>query len=328
MQKVTIFISGFVIMLLASTTILAQSCLFITVADTIKSTEEGIAQMIESWGYQVTPDSVGSLVDYTADDYANYTFAFASESINSTKLAPFKLIPIPLVTTEAWASKPAALAWCDAPTAANIAPEPVLIVDNTNHPLAAGHAEDDLIDLVTDPAGFIIPTIPSIDVITIGVLESDPTKSIIYGIEKGTETTDGYITENRAVCIGIHEYGYASMTEAAFEFIHAAINWVTEDSSGVAEKIKETPTAFRLAQNYPNPFNPATEIEFSISEKAYTNLTVYNALGQIMETLVNGELNAGKYHVVFNAVNMPAGVYFYQIRSGSGSEVRKMLLLK
>ena len=328
MQKVTIFISGFVIMLLASTTILAQSCLFITVADTIKSTEEGIAQMIESWGYQVTPDSVGSLVDYTTEDYADYTFAFASESINSTKLAPFKLIPIPLVTTEAWASKPAALAWSDPATAENIAPEPILIVDNTNHPLAAGHAEDDLIDLVTDPAGLIIPTIPSIEVITIGVLESDPTKSIIYGIEKGTETTDGYITENRAVCIGIHEYGYASITEAAFDFIHAAINWVTEGSSEVAVKIAVTPTGFRIAQNYPNPFNPMTEIQFSLAKRAHTNLTVYNALGQVMATLVNEELNAGQYSVVFNAATLPSGVYFYQIRSGSSHEVRKMLLMK
>ena len=118
------------------------------------------------------------------------------------------------------------------------------------------------------------------------------------------------------------------MTNAAYEFIQAAVNWVTESGSGIAKKDNEIPTAFRLAQNHPNPFNPATEIEFSISEKAYTNLTVYNALGQVMATLVNGELNAGKYHVVFNAVNMPAGVYFYQIRSVTGSEVRKMLLLK
>jgi len=47
-----------------------------------------------------------------------------------------------------------------------------------------------------------------------------------------------------------------------------------------------------------------------------------------MATLVNEELNAGKYNVVFNAATLPSGVYFYQVRSGSGYEVRKILLMK
>ena len=47
-----------------------------------------------------------------------------------------------------------------------------------------------------------------------------------------------------------------------------------------------------------------------------------------METLVNEELNASKYNVTFNATDLPSGIYFYQIRSGSINEVRKMILMK
>ena len=83
-----------------------------------------------------------------------------------------------------------------------------------------------------------------------------------------------------------------------------------------------------LSQNYPNPFNPTTKIKFSINDRAYTNLTVYNSLGQRIVTLVDKELNSGKYEVTFNATNLPSGIYFYQIHSGNFDEVRKMILMK
>lgn len=152
---------------------------------------KNIAQKIESWGYHVTAVLVDNLANYTPSDYAKYNFAFASEAINSTKLAPLKLMPIPLVNSEAWASKPTALAWSDPASAANVAPEPVLMVDNTNHPLAAGYKEGDLVDLVTDPAGLMITTVPTIDVIYIGASNNDPNKSFIYGIETGTRQAIG-----------------------------------------------------------------------------------------------------------------------------------------
>ncbi len=88
------------------------------------------------------------------------------------------------------------------------------------------------------------------------------------------------------------------------------------------------PATFTLNQNYPNPFNPTTNIKFNIPESGYARLTVFNVLGQEVETLVNNQLNAGEHTVVFNASNKPSGVYFYKLSVEGFEETRKMILTK
>ncbi len=80
--------------------------------------------------------------------------------------------------------------------------------------------------------------------------------------------------------------------------------------------------------NYPNPFNPTTTIAYQIPKDRFVNLVVYNSLGQIVATLVNEHQTSGKYSVQFSANNLPSGVYFYKIESGSFSKANKMLLLR
>ncbi len=86
---------------------------------------------------------------------------------------------------------------------------------------------------------------------------------------------------------------------------------------------------FLLKQNYPNPFNPTTTIEFHLVKSERVTVTVYNALGQVVATLVNNErLDRGAYRVAFEGAKFSSGLYFYQIKAGSFSEVKKMMLLK
>ncbi len=87
-------------------------------------------------------------------------------------------------------------------------------------------------------------------------------------------------------------------------------------------------SAYSIKQNYPNPFNPTTTIEYQIQNDSFVNLVVYNALGQVVLTLVNEHQTIGKYTVQFNASNLPSGVYFYKIESGSFNKANKMLLLR
>ncbi|RMH85617.1 MAG: T9SS C-terminal target domain-containing protein, partial [Calditrichaeota bacterium] len=98
---------------------------------------------------------------------------------------------------------------------------------------------------------------------------------------------------------------------------------------------ESVPSAFKLAQNYPNPFNPSTTIEFTLPEAAMVKLTIYNALGQEVATLVNGWMNAGTHQTTWEAGNLPSGIYFYRLSNsplGMGAEgnvqTRKMLLMK
>jgi uncharacterized repeat protein (TIGR02543 family) len=88
------------------------------------------------------------------------------------------------------------------------------------------------------------------------------------------------------------------------------------------------PADYVLNQNYPNPFNPSTRISFNVPAKADIRLAVYNVLGEMVQSLLNGEMEAGYYEVVFDAANLPSGLYFYRLDSGSFSEIRKMVLMK
>ena len=85
---------------------------------------------------------------------------------------------------------------------------------------------------------------------------------------------------------------------------------------------------FKLSQNYPNPFNPSTKIKYRISKLSFVTLKVYDVLGNEVTTLINKEKSAGSYEVEFSATNLPSGVYFYQLKSNSFFQTKKMLLIK
>jgi hypothetical protein len=88
------------------------------------------------------------------------------------------------------------------------------------------------------------------------------------------------------------------------------------------------PAAFRLDQNYPNPFNPTTTITFGIPEKAHVTIEVFNMLGQRVSTLIDSERPAGRHVVLFEARDLPGGIYMYRMRAGRFSDARQLIVLK
>lgn len=96
----------------------------------------------------------------------------------------------------------------------------------------------------------------------------------------------------------------------------------------------EIPTEFSLMQNFPNPFNPATVIKYGLPGISNVKLKIYNVLGQLIETLVNGTQQAGFHEVTWNASNKASGVYLCSIEAVSTDNnktfysVKKLLLLK
>ncbi len=102
------------------------------------------------------------------------------------------------------------------------------------------------------------------------------------------------------------------------------------------KKDKGTPQNFILNQNYPNPFNPSTTISYSVPERTFVTLKVYDILGRQVATLVNEEKSAGTFKVEFNSNNrlpttdhqFSSGVYFYRLRAGNTVLVKKMILLQ
>ena len=80
--------------------------------------------------------------------------------------------------------------------------------------------------------------------------------------------------------------------------------------------------------NFPNPFNPTTTISFTLPEKSFVALKIFDVLGREVATLVNGIKESGEHKATFNASNLPSGVYIYSIQAGIYSAVKKMILVK
>jgi hypothetical protein len=92
--------------------------------------------------------------------------------------------------------------------------------------------------------------------------------------------------------------------------------------------VPEVPLLFRLEQNYPNPFNPVTTIRFTLPERLHVKLHLFDLLGREVESLVDGDLDAGSYAVEWDADNYAGGFYYCRLSAGHRTSLRKMILLK
>jgi len=88
------------------------------------------------------------------------------------------------------------------------------------------------------------------------------------------------------------------------------------------------PTEYSLSQNYPNPFNPSTTINFGLKQSGKTTLKVYDVLGRVVATLIDKQMDAGRYSIKFQLPELVSGVYFYKIESGDFVSIKKMIMVK
>lgn len=131
--------------------------------------------------------------------------------------------------------------------------------------------------------------------------------------------------------LGIRQGSSSSSPTLIIDGIKVSTSWATVVS--VPQSINSVADKFELSQNYPNPFNPVTNINFSIPTNGNAKLTVYNALGQEIKSLLNGSINAGSYSVQFDGKNLNSGLYFYKLELNSNdgkyfSDVKKLMLVK
>ncbi|OQY27378.1 MAG: hypothetical protein B6244_11000 [Candidatus Cloacimonetes bacterium 4572_55] len=106
----------------------------------------------------------------------------------------------------------------------------------------------------------------------------------------------------------------------------------TYQSIGIEEE-SEIQYATELIGNYPNPFNLYTTVAFSLKNASYVHLDIYNAVGQKVQTLIDGVWDAGSFTVEWDGTiddGKPAlsGVYFYQLKVGGRVETKKMVLIQ
>ena len=100
---------------------------------------------------------------------------------------------------------------------------------------------------------------------------------------------------------------------------------VVGDPTSINDNI---PTVTALYQNYPNPFNPMTTIKFSLKDEGKVSLNVYNYTGQLVKTLLNGQIESGYHTIEFNASQLSSGVYYYTLKIDTKKFTKKMLMIK
>lgn len=117
--------------------------------------------------------------------------------------------------------------------------------------------------------------------------------------------------------------------------VNSDVTW----ASGYAKKMHEIgvsvadlhglPSAFGLMQNYPNPFNPTTSINYNVPVCTQVRLDVLDSQGRLLETLVDEQMEPGRYTAEFRAQGLPSGIYFYRMQSLDGPTLtKKMVLVK
>ncbi len=104
--------------------------------------------------------------------------------------------------------------------------------------------------------------------------------------------------------------------------------FITADVTGIKLIEENVPKEFCLHQNYPNPFNGSTVIRFSMPRADNVLIKITDILGKEISVLLNEPMPAGYFEIQWNAGNLNSGIYFYLIRSGNFSDIKKAVLMK
>jgi hypothetical protein len=131
---------------------------------------------------------------------------------------------------------------------------------------------------------------------------------------------------NNVVAINGYVGNDQQFTGDMITLLHNAINFARGNVS--VDGDPSLPALFNLAQNYPNPFNPATTISFDIPQRSNVVVEIFNVLGQKVQSIDRGRLDAGHHSFVLDASNLSSGVYFYKLNAGENTRTRKMTVLK
>ncbi|MDO8548692.1 MAG: T9SS type A sorting domain-containing protein [Ignavibacteria bacterium] len=163
----------------------------------------------------------------------------------------------------------------------------------------------------------------------------------IFNVERRKENSDfvtvGFV-EGKGTTTERQEYSYIDRYVTAGKYFYRLKQIDFDGTFEYSNEIEVDATtllSFSLEQNYPNPFNPSTKITYSIPDKSFVTLKVFDPLGREISQLVNEEKEAGKYEIEFDANNLSSGVYFYKIeavpigrQAGDFVETKKMILLR
>lgn len=131
---------------------------------------------------------------------------------------------------------------------------------------------------------------------------------------------------------GISNVCVTSLAVDSLGYVYAGTNGIgVYKSVHSITEVKEVenllPASYHLS-NYPNPFNPSTTIEWSIPQTVIVHISIYDAIGEKVATLVDAKLPRGDYKVQWGAREVASGIYFCRMETGSFVRTIKLMFLK
>ena len=145
----------------------------------------------------------------------------------------------------------------------------------------------------------------------------------VYGDDPTTDVLDGAIMEEKLVFM----YG-----DIISDNIHATFSGGMELKE-INIVFRNIPEEFALIQNYPNPFNPITTIQYHIPSDGFVSIKIFDMLGREIMVLEDAHILAGYRSVKWdgkdrNGISVSGGIYFYQLKTASFEQTKKMILLR
>jgi immune inhibitor A len=147
------------------------------------------------------------------------------------------------------------------------------------------------------------------------------------GTIAGVAVIDSYVTMTVGFGAEGANDGFPNLYGTMRAFIQRSLNFL-RDPVAVDDGNISIPQEFSLLQNYPNPFNPSTTISFVMPVAGDIELSIYDITGRLIDMPFKGHAEAGRNDIVWNGATRPSGVYFYRITTPTGSETRRMILVK
>ena len=120
--------------------------------------------------------------------------------------------------------------------------------------------------------------------------------------------------------------GFANLSYPRYFIIPTIVNGqVHVGSSGIDEG--DLPNQLSL-RSYPNPFNAEATISFSLDIRSPISLKIFDVSGREVARLVSQTIAAGQHAIIWNATDMPSGIYFCRLETGQKRLTQKITLLK
>jgi len=163
--------------------------------------------------------------------------------------------------------------------------------------------------------------------------EKEGTTYSVYrsGIENPGENDwkiAGTLKKNKKTDTNYYEFYDWPDINGSIYYRIAQINEKTQPQYSGIEKVDYFRDAelIILGQNSPNPFSDSTTISFFLPEEEEVTFEIFNSNIETIKKIEDVEYPAGKNEIVFNAENLPAGIYFYRLKLGKFVDVKKMVI--